>query len=149
MSAAARRQRFSHDHQVIYASGGWYCLSRAALNAIASHRCVERVAAIGANRSAGGEYSLRHEDAAVGACAHLVGARLDTSLGAVCMLRVRRREAYVGDCNGVTKPPPLGAHPVKPVGTRHGTVDAAVMYRTFFNRYRVGTFVWRNASQRR
>ena len=149
VSAAARRQRFSHDHQVIYASGGSYCLSRAALNAIASHRCVERVAAIGANRSAGGEYSLRHEDAAVGACAHLVGARLDTSLGAVCMLRVRRREAYVGDCNGVTKPPPLGAHPVKPVGTRHGTVDAAVMYRTFFNRYRVGTFVWRNASQGR
>ena len=88
VSAAARRQRFGHDHQVIYASGGSYCLSRAALNAIASHRCVERVAAIGANRSAGGEYSLRHEDAAVGVCAHLVGARLDTSLGAVCMLRV-------------------------------------------------------------
>ena len=36
---------------------------------------------------------------------------------------------------------------MKPVGTRHGTVDAAVMYRTFFNRYRVGKFVWRNASQ--
>ena len=98
------------------------------------------MAAIGANRSAGGEYSLRHEDAAVGACAHLVGARLDTSLGAVHAARPAE-EAYVGDCNGVTKPPPLGAHPVKPVGTRHGTVDAAVMYRTFFNRYRVGKFV--------
>ena len=55
----------------------------------------------------------------MGVCAHLVDARLDTS-PAPCARARPAEEACVSDCSNVTKPPPLGAHPVKPVGTRHG-----------------------------
>ena len=78
-SDAERRKRKA---EVKYAWGGMEVLSAGLVRAIVGPRCIERVAAVrcrgwGRGRDANlCEWAVDFEDAAVGLCAHLLGARL-------------------------------------------------------------------------
>lgn len=102
---ASNRSRIA----VGYAQGGTYVLSRGAISAMVRQECVQRVGRVpcaGWSRldPTGCEHSPRHEDAAVGLCAHLLGGlhRIEQR----CFVRYVKEAHF---CHGEL----LALHPLK------------------------------------
>lgn len=106
---------------VKYAGGGAYVLSRFIVESIVAHDCIARVSAVRcrgwANNGSvvgGGtscEWSLEHEDAAVGLCAHLVSNHdLATSSAVKSTPCFNRRGTQVEGCSTSRI---LTTHPIK------------------------------------